>query len=174
MAVEGFDDTARVRIAESRRGIAAFHAPRDIPEFKEIFDGIKERANHKWAAALGAYSFRLKKNVFDRYEHRRQLLWTQGLLSKFTDSSDHSQDSLSASKSTDNALPVWTVHVRQGDVKVVKEYGNRKSYNFKSYFSRAKAILKDLPVHERPEGLLVLSDSVDTDAALMEEQPWMN
>lgn len=68
LGVAGFDDSARVRLLEARRSVAAYHLPA----------GVLRRGSrwprHLWAGALALYAFRLQPGLVTAFEARRRAL----------------------------------------------------------------------------------------------------
>jgi len=60
----GFSDDERIKVMDSRRGISVYMAPVNSPFFQSISkDKEIHNVNHKWAAALQDYVFRLKPDL---------------------------------------------------------------------------------------------------------------
>lgn len=71
-SIRGVDDGGRVRIMSRSRSPVAYAFPRGV------FEPNNRSAapiRHLWAAALGAYAFRLQPSVAAAFEQKRQLIW---------------------------------------------------------------------------------------------------
>jgi hypothetical protein len=150
LGVNGFDDSARVRLQEVRRGAVAYAGP-PPGRFRENTMTSSERGyaapslqlRYQWAGALSAYAFRLKPDLLSAFARRRTALgWVD---------------------------PVWAMHVRHGDVKALADvYENRRVFQFETYFEAIRNM------SQRAEGagaplpatLFIASDSMETDDAV--------
>lgn len=64
----GFDDTARVKIAEARRGVTAYEPPPGVLPPSTVLP------RHKWTAAIAAYVFRVKPELHAAFERSHRAL----------------------------------------------------------------------------------------------------
>ena len=140
MGRNGHSDSNRIRILESRRGISAYHLPSFVSTFEypktEHEEKIKN-PRHKWAAALAAYTFRLKPYLREIFERHREGLWN----GKFGDSCSTKGDSQASDSLLRNIGSVWGMHIRHGDVQALEDvYGNRLVFSFEKYFDEAKKL----------------------------------
>lgn len=163
-AGNGHADDARVRIQEARRGPSAYHPPYGNPVFAEVF-GARPRMGHPrhtWAAALGAYAFRLKPELAGALERHRLDVWEGAGLQRGTRGDggalgdeellDAGVDALGSDMTLPLSSPsyesrpiVWGMHVRHGDVTALADiYGNRRVYDFGEYFAAAHARAKQV------------------------------
>ena len=138
---DGGNDDGRVRISESRRGISAYIAPRNLPHF-QFPVGHMQNPNHKWAAALAAYSFRLKQSLLQVFERQRLSMWS-GIDGDYCNTAGVGYKTSVEPKITSKS--VWGMHIRHGDVKALEDvYGNRRVYLFEDFFYEAKRLALQL------------------------------
>lgn len=147
---------------EARRGVSMYMPPHDLPEFKHVFDQNISFPRHKWAAALGAYSYRLKPSLYKQLEQRRLELWPESVGGTGRSSALRCNSNCDAKDERGaEERVVWGLHVRHGDVLSLKDvYGNRRPFEFKEYFNIALDRARQYGAV--PDAVYVTSDNPDT------------
>ena len=151
LGLNGFNDSARVKLMEPRRGIAAYHAPLHNPAFAKAFATASgaHHPHHTWAAALAAYVFRLQPNVQAILEARRA-----AMLAGSSSSSKHASTITACAgkqrqqqqQQQQQQQPVqWGMHVRAGDIKALAHvYSNRKVFSFEQMMEEVTRMSRDV------------------------------
>lgn len=132
------NETARVLMAEIRKGISLYHPPFGLFDYiwanqnssrKYPFAG---KEGYLWSSAVAAYIFRLKDSLLVDFQKLGNTLFDGG--------------------------NTWGLHVRHGDLKSLADvYTYKQVYDFNDYFRAAKKLTLELKVS--PSQLFVSTDS---------------
>lgn len=161
---DGYNDKKRIKVDESRRGIAGYVYPMHNKYFVELLPQLNQtNLNLKFATAVAAYVFRLKLDVLDIFEQHRKNLWPIHVGGdRILDCGGICPDDTNIAQ-----LPVWSFHVRHGDVKELKDiYQNRRVFEFKDFYflasNYAETLIDTAQYSKLPAAIFVASDSDET------------
>lgn len=142
-----YNESARVMLSEIRKGVALYHPPFGLFDYIMSNRGssysfnrksLGDKEAHVFAAAVAAYAFRLKPELVKVFKDRHAFMFE------------------------DKVDPVWTMHVRHGDLRALSDvYLYRPTFEFEHYFERARQLSHKLK--ETPGKLFVATDSMEAD-----------
>jgi glycosyltransferase involved in cell wall biosynthesis len=131
LGADPYNNSARLKLMEHRRGVAAFTVPAAAaaPDFAAAAAGARS-PRHAMAAATAGYLFRLAPRVAAAVEARRADLWG----GRAGVACPRGAPPAPANRSG----PVWAMHVRRGDVaRNAAVYGNRRLFSFDAMLAEA-------------------------------------
>ena len=152
-----YNDSARLKLQEHRRGVSLYTLP-SMSAAPDLYAAasIAAHPRHAFAASLMAFLFRLKPSVAKSVEKHRIALWSGAAGVSCPPNSAHAHAHGVAA-----AGPVWTMHVRRGDVaRNIDTYGNRHLFSYGDFYleSKKKAIEIVASGGAAPTAIFIASD----------------
>jgi hypothetical protein len=161
-----YNDSARITMAEMRKGIAMYHPPMGLLDYiwskGKYPDHAKSELIGKqaylWASAVGAYVFRIKPSLIESFERRFNHMFDPVTSAVADSSSASSYSRIVAPSSAD----VWGVHIRHGDLRALSNiYSYKEIFDFDDYFEGlVKMTSKN---HYTPDKVFIATDSLEAD-----------
>ena len=140
-----YNDSARITMAEMRKGVAMYHPPMGLLDFiwskGKYPDSAKtqliQHQAYLWSAAVTAYVFRIKPSLIQSFQQRFDPLF-------------------------DGTDLMWGLHIRHGDLKALSNvYSYKEIFDFEDYFDAA--IKMSQKQKFTPKKIFIATDSIEAD-----------